>query len=62
MSDWEKEDMTFTSKMTGSSDPIDKRLINLYKIRRAETRATIEAVKAEEIAEEVSSSSDSFAQ
>ena len=54
--------MTFTSRMTGSNNPIDKRLINLYKIRRAETRATIEAVKAEEIAEEVSSSSDSFAQ
>ena len=52
LSDWKREDMTFTTRMTHSNNPSDKRMINLYKIRRAETRRTIEAVKAEEKDEE----------
>ena len=49
LSDWKKEDMTFTSRMTSSKNPSDKRMINLYKIKRAETGRTIEGAKAEEI-------------
>ena len=64
LSDWQREDMTFTKKMTLSQDPFDKRLVQLYKIRRAETRKNIDAVTAEESAEQSSSSKppDSFAQ
>ena len=35
-----------------SKDPADKRLVNLFKLRRSETRRTAEAVEAEELAEE----------
>ena len=50
--------------MTLSQDPFDKRLVQLYKIRRAETRKNTDAVTAEESAEQSSSSKppDSFAQ
>ena len=51
LSDWTREDTRFVKKMTHSQLPADRRLINLYKIRRAETRKTFEEVKAEEMAE-----------
>ena len=43
--------MRFTKRMTLSQNLVDKRLVNLFKIRRAETRKDIEAVIAEEEAE-----------
>ena len=52
LSDWNKEDMTFTTRMTASKNLSDKRMIHLYKIRRAETRRTFEAAQAEEMEEE----------
>ena len=64
LSDWQREDMRFTKRMTLSQNLVDKRLVNLFKIRRAETRKDIEAVIAEEEAEQPSASiqPDSFAQ
>ena len=50
-SDWNKDAMTFTNQITSSKDPTDKRLINLYKLRRAETTHLIEEIKREEIEE-----------
>ena len=52
LSDWKREDMTFIKRLTTSKNPSDKRMINLYKIRQAETRETIDAAKADEIMEE----------
>ena len=48
LSDWNREDMTFTKRMTSSKKSSDTRMVNLYKIRRAETRKTIEACQSEE--------------
>ena len=45
LSDWKKDAMNFTNRMTTSKDTIDKRMINLYKLRRAETGLSIEEIK-----------------
>ena len=45
LSDWNKDAMNFTNRMTTSKDTIDKRMINLYKLRRAETGLSIEEIK-----------------
>ena len=52
LSDWQRDEMGFGNRITHSKDPVDQRLVNLYKIKRAETRNNIEAAKAEELAEE----------
>ena len=51
LSDWKQEDIRFTERMTLSKNPSDKRMINLYKIRRAETTRKIEACKTENMKE-----------
>ena len=45
LSDWKKDDMNFTNRMTTSKDTTDKCMINLYKLRRAETGISIEEIK-----------------
>ena len=42
LSDWGRESMKFTNKMSESQDIVDKSLISLYKLRRAETKRDIE--------------------
>ena len=53
LSDWKKDDMNFTNRMTTSKDTTDKRMINLYKLRRAETGISIEEIKKREKEEEL---------
>ena len=36
LSDWQKEGMNYTKRMLKSSNPVDQRLIKLYKVRIAE--------------------------
>jgi len=36
LSDWRKEDMTFTQKMSSSKDPVDQRLFDIFKLRTYE--------------------------
>ena len=45
LSDWNKDAMNFTNTMATSKDTTDKRMINLYKLRRAETGISIEEIK-----------------
>ena len=40
--------MSFTKKMSTSKDPVDRSLISLYKLRRAETKHDIDELQEEE--------------
>ena len=51
LSDWQRDDMNYIARMSRSKVTADKRLIDLYKLRRAETRKSIQEIKAEELAE-----------
>ena len=35
LSDWGRDDMKFAERMTKSTNKVDNRLINLYRIRKA---------------------------
>ena len=43
--------MNYIARMSRSKVTADKRLLDLYKLRRAETRKSIQEIKAEELAE-----------
>ena len=51
LSDWQRDDMNYIARMSRSKVTADKRLLDLYKLRRAETRKSIQEIKAEELAE-----------
>ena len=36
LSDWQKDNMAYAEKMTASKEEVDKRLINLYMIMKAD--------------------------
>ena len=36
LSDWERDNMDYVGKMTKSSDKVDKRLVDLYRMRKAQ--------------------------
>ena len=46
--------------MTQSNKPVDRRLVNLYKIHLAETRNTFAEIKAEKLTEENFSSAKCY--
>ena len=36
LSDWQRDDMDNVGRMTRSSDKVDKRLVEIYRIRKAQ--------------------------
>lgn len=48
LSDWGKQDMHFTSQVTQSKQTVDRRLIDIFRLRLAE-RAGESMVKIEEL-------------